>query len=290
MSARRQPALYMPHGGGPCFFMAWTIGPADTWNRLASWLGSLRPRFENAKAILLVSAHWEERVPTVQSGERPPLLFDYYGFPPETYELTWPAPGAPEVAARVRALLEAAGIDSREDPDRGFDHGAFIPLKVALPAANVPTLQLSLDASLDAGRHVEIGRALSPLRDEGVIIVGSGMSFHNTRAFMSGRPQEQSRAFDAWLVATCTDAPPRRDARLAAWNEAPEARYCHPREEHLLPLMVVAGAAPGEVGRQLFRDEVMGCTISAFGFGADAIRRPAAETKRTGGESVWRSQ
>ncbi len=277
MTGRRQPALYLPHGGGPCFFMEWTMGPRDTWARMAAWLGSLRPRLENARAILVVSAHWEERVPTVQSGERPPLLFDYYGFPPETYELTWPAPGAPDVAARVRALLATAGIDSRADATRGFDHGVFIPLKVALPAADVPTLQLSLDASLDATRHIAIGRALAPLRDEGVIIVGSGMSFHNTRMFMVGRSSlDRSRAFDAWLVATCTDAPELRDERLAAWERAPEAPYCHPREEHLLPLMVVAGAAPGEPGRHAFADQVMGVAVSAFEFGTDAAQAAVA--------------
>ncbi|MCK6502161.1 dioxygenase [Myxococcota bacterium] len=267
MTGSRQPALYIPHGGGPCFFMDWTLGPPDTWQRMGAWLRDLGPRLGEARAILVVSAHWEERVPTVQSGALPPLLYDYYGFPRHTYELAWPAPGAPDVAARARRLLEDAGIESREDLRRGFDHGAFIPLKVALPEASVPTVQLSLDANLDAGRHLAIGRALSPLRDEGVVVVGSGMSFHNARSLMAGGALDRSRAFDDWLTSVCTGDPATRPAGLAGWQRATEARFCHPREEHLLPLMVVAGTAEGESGRRTFSDRVLGAWVSAFEFG-----------------------
>ena len=264
----RLPTLFIPHGGGPCFFMDWTMGPPDTWDRMRAWLHALGETFRDVRALLVISGHWEERVVTVQSGARPPLLFDYDGFPPETYALTWPAPGAPAVAARVRALLEAAGIPSRDDPDRGFDHGVFIPLKVAFPDATIPTVQLSLDASLDAAAHVAIGRALAPLREDGVLIVGSGMSFHNLRAMM--RPDgalEASRAFDAWLGEVCEGEPASRGPSLARWSAAPRARDCHPREEHLLPLMVAAGAAGDEPGRRIFRDQVMGAEVSAFQFG-----------------------
>lgn len=264
----RLPALYIPHGGGPCFFMEWTMGPPDTWDAMAAWLRSLGRRYARPSALLVVSAHWEEPVVTVQSGARPPLLFDYYGFPPETYRLTWPAPGAPHVAERVRSLLAAAGIESREDRERGFDHGVFVPLKVAYPDAQVPTLQLSLHASLDPATHLAIGRALAPLRDEGVLIIGSGMSFHNMRAFMRPEALAPSREFDAWLGAVCEGDPEARDAALARWTEAPRGRYCHPREEHLLPLMVAAGAAQGEPGRRVFTDEVMGARVSAFELGA----------------------
>lgn len=263
----RLPALYIPHGGGPCFFMDWTMGPPDTWNAMADWLRGVGQRYERPAALLVVSAHWEERVPTVQSGARPPLLFDYYGFPPHTYELTWPAPGAPAVAARVRSLLGVAGIESGEDTERGFDHGVFVPLKVAYPDAHVPALQLSLVRGLDPAAHLAIGRALAPLRDEGVLIVGSGMSFHNMRAFMRSEALEPSRQFDAWLGGVCEGDPAARTAALARWMDAPAGRFCHPREEHLLPLMVVAGAAEGEPGRRVFGGEVMGARVSAFEIG-----------------------
>jgi aromatic ring-opening dioxygenase catalytic subunit (LigB family) len=266
----RLPTLYIPHGGGPCFFMEWTMGPPDTWDAMKSWLGELGRRHGRPEALLVVSAHWEEPVVTVQSGARPPLLYDYYGFPPETYQLTWPAPGAPRVAERVRGLLAAAGIESRSDEERGFDHGVFVPLKVAYPDADIPTAQLSLQAGLDPARHIAIGRALAPLRDEGVLILGSGMSFHNMRAFHRPDTIAASRQFDAWLGEVCEGDPAARDQALARWSDGPSARFSHPREEHLLPLMVAAGAAEGERGRRIFQDEVMGARVSAFELGEPA--------------------
>ncbi len=266
--SKRLPTLFIPHGGGPCFFMEWTMGPPDTWDNMANWLREVGQRYADATTLLVISGHWEEQTATVMSGETPPLLFDYYGFPPHTYELSWPAPGAPGMAARVQGLLSDAGISTGEDPARGFDHGTFIPLKVAFPAAEIPTLQLSLDASLDAAVHLRIGRALAPLRDEGVLIIGSGLSFHNMQAMMRpGASLARSQRFDEWLKETCTGEPGGRDELLAAWQRAPEARYCHPREEHLIPLMVAAGAGSGESGRHIFSDQVMGAQVSAFEFG-----------------------
>ncbi len=267
----RQPTLYLPHGGGPCFFMEWTMGPRDTWDRTAGWLRAFPATLPAPpKALLVVSAHWEESAPTVTTSPAPPLLFDYYGFPPETYKLTWPAPGSPALAVRVRELLLAAGIASAEEAKRGFDHGVFVPLKVAYPEANVPTVALSLRVGLDPAEHLAIGRALAPLRDEGVLIVGSGMSYHNMRGFGDGRASDargHSIAFDAWLDSTVQREPEARDAALAAWTKAPGARLVHPREEHLLPLMVVAGAAAESRGKVVFRDEVMGVVVSATQFG-----------------------
>ena len=265
----RQPTLYLPHGGGPCFFMDWTMGPRDTWDRTAAWLRSIEASLPaKPEALLVVSAHWEAPVPTVMSSPAPPLLYDYYGFPPHTYQLQWPAPGAPDLARRVRALLADAGVESGEDPKRGFDHGVFVPLKVAFPDAKAPTTQLSLRAGLDPRTHVAIGRALAPLRDEGVFIVGSGMSFHNMRAFAgAGSWLEASKQFDAWLGEAACAEPARRDEALADWARAPAARESHPREEHLLPLMVVAGAAGDDRGERVFRDEVMGAVVSAFRYG-----------------------
>jgi len=265
----RMPTLYIPHGGGPCFFMEWTMGPRDTWEPMAAFLRGIDASLPRTpSALLVVSAHWETRVPAVLASAAPPLLFDYYGFPKHTYELTWAAPGSPELAARVGALLAAAGIASTTETERGFDHGVFIPMKVAYPDARIPTVQLSLQENLDPAEHVAIGRALEPLRDEGVLIVGSGMSYHNMRGLMTGSGQADSQRFDRWLASAIEKDPDTRAAELARWAEAPSARASHPREEHLLPLMVAAGAAGTDRGKQVFADDgVMGARISAIRFG-----------------------
>ncbi len=267
----RLPTLFIPHGAGPCFFMDWTRGPADTWDRTAEWLKSLVANLpERPKAILVISGHWEEPQFTVQTGERPPLLFDYYGFPEETYRLTFGAPGSPALAARVRALLSAAGFPTAEDHDRGYDHGVFIPLKLATPQADIPVVQLSLRAGLDPAQHLAAGRALAPLRDEGVLIVGSGMSWHNMRGFSPAFTQKSAR-FDAWLAQAVAD-PATRDAAITHWEDAPYAREAHPREEHLVPLFVAAGAAEGEAGRVAFRDTAMDVVLSGYEFGGRPVR------------------
>ena len=263
------PTLFIPHGAGPCFFMEWTRGPADTWDKTAAWLkGLVADLPERPKAILVVSGHWEEPVFTVGSAERPPMLFDYYGFPEHTYRLTFDAPGSPALASRVRELLGQAGFPTAEDPERGYDHGVFVPLKLVTPQADIPVVQLSLRGDLDPAAHLAAGRALAPLRDEGVLIVGSGMSWHNMRGFTPDFT-ERSITFDAWLEGAVRD-PTRRDAALAHWDEAPYGRDAHPREEHLLPLMVAAGAATGEPGRIAFRDQVMNVVVSAVEFGRAA--------------------
>lgn len=265
---KRQPALYIPHGGGPCFFMEWTMGPRDTWDRMAEWLRGIATSLpERPKALLVVSAHWEEDVPTVTTHPSPKLVYDYYGFPPHTYELTWPAPGSPELAKRVQELLSGAGIASRADDKRGFDHGVFIPLKVAFPEADIPTVQLSLARDLDPEKHLAIGRALAPLRDEGVLVIGSGMSYHDIRGLLTGGGREDAARFDAWLEAAVTKPREERERALARWESAPSARRAHPREEHLVPLMVAAGAGGDEAGKRVLRDEPMGVAVSAVRFG-----------------------
>ncbi len=262
------PTFYIPHGGGPCFYMDWKMGPADTWVKMKAWLEGLAKDLKAPpRALLVISAHWEEQVASVTTNPAPPLLFDYYGFPQHTYELTWPAPGSPELAARVCTLLQNAGIESREDAARGFDHGVFVPLKLTFPNAEIPTIQLSLRAGLDPAEHLKIGRALAPLREEGVLIVGSGMSYHNMRGFNQPASLAHSERFDAWLAKTASEEPANRDASLSAWKKAPSAIECHPREEHLIPLMVAAGAAGGDRGEAVFRDKVMGVIASAIRFG-----------------------
>jgi aromatic ring-opening dioxygenase catalytic subunit (LigB family) len=245
--------------------MEWTRGPRDTWKRMAEWLRSVPGSLPAPPAALLVvSGHWEAPVPTVTSSAAPPLIYDYSGFPQSTYELTWPAPGSPQLAASVQQLLNSAGIDAGADAKRGFDHGVFIPLKVAYPEARIPTVQLSLRVGLDPAEHIAIGRALAPLRNEGVLLLGSGMSYHNMRGFMEPSTRDVSARFDEWLAATVAADPSERDASLARWSQAPMARESHPREEHLMPLMVVAGAAGAARGQQVLRDEVMGAVVSAF--------------------------
>ena len=264
----RMPVAYVPHGGGPWPFVDLGV-PQRELDALADYLRSLRSLPKTPpKALLVVSAHWEEAVPTVMTSARPPMLYDYYGFPPKSYALQWPAPGEPALARRVQALLGDARIQSATDAERGFDHGTFIPFMLTYPDADVPTVQLSLVKGLDPAQHLAIGRALAPLRDEGVFILGSGMSFHDLRAFRSGRGRETAETFDAWLTATAQLDSTSRDRALVAWAEAPAARLAHPREEHLLPLMVVAGAAGSDRGTVGYSDTFMDARISAYHFGA----------------------
>jgi aromatic ring-opening dioxygenase catalytic subunit (LigB family) len=261
------PVVFIPHGGGPWPFVEMGLPKADV-DRLAGYLRSVRSVPPTPPvALLVVSAHWEATVPTVMTGERPPILYDYYGFPPESYEISWPAPGMPALAARVQTLLDAAGIPNAVDADRGFDHGTFIPLKLTYPDANLPTIQLSLESGLDPAEHLAIGRALAPLRDEGVFVVGSGMTFHNLRAFRDPRAVPVAEAFDGWLRETMTLAVGERNSRLERWATAPGARLAHPREEHLLPLMVAAGAAGDDRAEVAFNDAFLGLRLSAYHFG-----------------------
>lgn len=197
-----QPTFFINHGGGPCFFLE--PGPMrDEWSELEAYLrGFLENLDERPRAILA-----------------PPLLFDYGSFPAHTYQLTWPAPGDPELTTRVRDLLGGAAIESASDMSRGWDHGVFVPLKVMLPHADVPTVQLSLRRGLHPAAHLAIGRALAPLRDEGVLIVGSGQSYHNMRGFTGGggRGDPAAEAFDAWLRDAVADSA-TRDRSLAEWG------------------------------------------------------------------------
>ncbi len=270
-AAAPQPAIFIPHGGGPCFFMDWTWGPADTWHATQRFLESIALTLpQPPRAILVVSGHWEESAFTAGAAPSPRLIFDYSGFPVHTYKLTWPAPGDPALAARVAGLLSKAGLPSAISPDRGYDHGVFVPLKVAFPLADIPVVTLSLAApangSFDPAMHIAAGRALAPLRDEGVLIVGSGMSFHNLRAYFRPETAEAARAFDDWLTHAVESAGPDRDALLAGWQDAPYARFSHPREEHLAPLFVAAGAGGDAPGKRFFNDEPMGAAISAYRF------------------------
>jgi aromatic ring-opening dioxygenase catalytic subunit (LigB family) len=218
--------------------------------------------------VLMVSGHWEAEVPTVQSGEAPGMVYDYSGFPAHTYSIRYAAPGAPQVAERVKALLEAAGIAAALDPRRGYDHGTFAPLQAMYPQADVPVLQLSLKRGYDPEEHLAIGRALAPLRDEGVLIVGSGLSWHNLRMF-GPAARAPSQAFDAWLDASLAASPAERSQRLRDWAAAPAARLAHPEEDHLVPLMVAVGAAEGDSATRVYHEDdfMGGVTASSYRFG-----------------------
>jgi aromatic ring-opening dioxygenase catalytic subunit (LigB family) len=240
--------------------------PHGTWTSMAEFLRGLPATLpEKPRAILIVSGHWETQGFALTSGENPPLVFDYYGFPPHTYQLRYDAPGAPQLAARVAERLGTAGLEATLDVSRGFDHGVFVPLKVIYPQADIPVIELSLDHSLDAALHLRLGAALAPLRDEGVLIIGAGMSVHNLRALGDPRMTAPATEFDAWLNDAVTAAGTARAAALARWDTAPHARLCHPRQEHLLPLMVAAGTS-ANAGTRVYHQMVLGTPIAGFRF------------------------
>jgi len=272
MTATALPTLFVPHGAGPCFFMDWN--PPGMWNRMEAWLrGVVKVAGAKPREILIVTGHWEEDAFTVNAQRSPGLLYDYSGFPEHTYRLTWPAPGSPELAARVQQLLAGAGFPAAADHARGLDHGVFIPMKLAFPDADVPVVQLSLRAGLDPAEHLAAGSALAPLRRDGVLIIGSGMSFHNMDRLMRNLRNgatdidPDSERFDAWLAEAVVLPRAQREKQLSQWIEAPGGRASHPREEHLLPLHVVAGAAGEDPGERVFQDRVLGSVQSAFRFG-----------------------
>jgi aromatic ring-opening dioxygenase catalytic subunit (LigB family) len=216
------------------------------------------------KAILLITAHWETHVTSFTGGQNPELIYDYYGFPPETYELKYPAKGEPALATRAAGLLHQAGYAAQVDANYGWDHGVFIPLKVMFPDANIPVVAMSLKSNLDAALHCQLGKALSPLRDEGVLIIGSGMSFHNLRNFNQGGPASQ--AFHQWLDVALDNSWTERTNHLSKWDSAPSGRESHPREEHLIPLMVASGAGSDRPAHKLWAGMVGPTHLASWAF------------------------
>lgn len=267
----RLPVYYIPHGAGPCFFMDWI--PENTWPPLAAWMRALPASLpERPSALLVISAHWEEPLFTVSENPAPGLYFDYYGFPLHTYELRWPAPAAVDLLPALHGALERAGVPFDRNTTRDFDHGVFIPGLLAFPEADIPTVQISLRQDFDPAAHIALGRALAPLRDQGVLILGSGMSYHNMQAFRTkdNAPIAGADTFAAWLKETIADVDPEARAfRLTHWAQASGARSAHPREDHLLPLLVAAGAAGTDPGREAFFCRAMGAPLSVFAFGRE---------------------
>ena len=257
-------ALYLSHGGGPLPL----LGDAGH-EEMVACLRIIATRLPKPSALVVISAHWEEDVPAITAGPSPPLVYDYYGFPEESYAITYPCPGEPAIARRMHALLDEAGIRSVLDEQRGFDHGLFVPLKILYPQADIPCVQLSLVRTLEPAAHIEMGRALQPLLAEDVLVIGSGFSFHNMGAFFRSATTEAralNEAFEQWLLRTCSDttlAEPDRRRELVRWADAPGARFCHPREEHLLPLHVCYGVAEAACA-QSFELEIMGKRCSMY--------------------------
>lgn len=247
--------IYFSHGGGPMPILG---DPGH--QSMVTFMKQLSTQIEKPDAILVISAHWEESVATVTGGEQTSLFYDYYGFPKETYTLTYPAPGNPQLAGRISSLLRENHIPVNIDTKRGLDHGVFIPLMLMYPEADIPVVQLSLVMGLDPTVHLSIGKALQPLLNDNILVIGSGFSFHNMQVFMSQREAKADSAnddFQDWLIETCsgTLGLSEREQRLTLWEQAPSARYCHPREEHLLPIHVCSAMA-GEPGKIIFDDEI----------------------------------
>ena len=237
---------------------------------MIKFMTELPSQMTKPEAIIVISAHWEEDVATVLGSPNPAMFYDYYGFPDQAYSFTYPAPGNPELASRITRILKQKGIGGRVDFERGFDHGLFIPLKLMYPDADIPAVQVSLIRGLDPANHLEIGKALRVLMDENILIIGSGFSFHNMRAFSwegNNTADPNNDSFQDWLVETCTASLSQtaREQRLIHWEEAPAARYCHPREEHLIPLHVCVGVA-GEKNQptKIFDDDILGKRAVAF--------------------------
>ncbi len=262
-SKDRAQVLYLSHGGGPLPILG------DPGHRaMVEFMERLAGRLKKPEAILVISAHWEENIATVQAAPNPPLLYDYYNFPDAAYEVTYPAPGSPALANRVVSLLRRHQIKAEIDSQRGFDHGLFIPLKLIYPRADIPSFQMSLLRGLDPAAHIALGKALRNLMSENILVIGSGFSFHNMRAFEwhgTGAPDPDNDAFQDWLAEVCTGglSPSERERRLTEWEKAPAARYCHPREEHLLPLHVCMGMAE-KPAKVVFDDRILGKRAVAF--------------------------
>jgi len=252
----KYPTVFVNHGGGPMPLLGRQPNLVSHMKELVHSRLPSKP-----KAIILLSAHWEADPVEITSSPKPPMLFDYYGFPPETYEYNYAAPGSPDLAQRIKtALQDTAGIPSKLNPSRGYDHGVFVPLMTMFPDADIPVVCVSMHSSLDAGINMSIGRALQQFREEGTLIVGSGQTFHNMRA-MFNPSQESAQAsndFNGWLKETLLgESKVSQSAldKLAEWDKlGPGARLCHPREEHLIPLFMAAAAAGADSVAELVMD------------------------------------
>ncbi len=264
----RMPTYFISHGGGP---WPWLKKEMPFYDELERSLASIPQQLPSSpRAILMISAHWEQKEFSVMSHPKPPMIYDYGGFPEHTYHIQYPAPGNTELAKQVQSLIESAGLKAQLDDTRGYDHGSFTPLYVMYPRADVPIVQLSIRKDYDPQVHIELGQSLKALREQGVLIVGSGLSYHNLRNFgHSESATKDSKEFDDWLNTTLALAPEKRKASLLNWSSAPSARLAHPREDHLVPLFVALGAAEEETATSVYHEDNFfgGLSVSSFRFG-----------------------
>ncbi|WP_345973661.1 class III extradiol ring-cleavage dioxygenase [Sulfurimonas diazotrophicus] len=261
--SKHMRVLYLSHGGGPMPLLG-----DRGHDEMVITLKRIAAMIAKPSAIIVVSAHWETITPTITHGSTPELIYDYYGFPDEAYDITYPAPGAPALADELHWSLQQHGIESILDDDRGFDHGLFVPLKIMYPDADIPCIQLSLVKGLEPAAHLHMGEALASLSHDNILVIGSGFSFHNMNAFFtpSRERTDKNDAFKRWLIKTCSDKAlieSERSERLINWEHAPYARYCHPRAEHLLPLHVCYGAT-GRACDSVFEAEILGVSSAMF--------------------------
>ena len=262
----RMPVYFLSHGGGP---WPYVDDMRLLFARTEREFKALPERLPaKPKAVLVITGHWEENAFTVSTAPHPPMLYDYSGFPEHTYRIQYPAPGSPALAARVKKLLSNIGLPVGEDPQRGFDHGTFVPLVLMYPAADVPVVMLSMKSTYDPEEHIRVGQALASLRDEGVLIMGSGMTYHNMRGMGRKTSTPVAEAFESYLGSAIAQSDWRvRNDMLIHWENAAGARLAHPREDHLVPLMVVAGAAEEDSGRHVFVDRVFKVPMASYEFG-----------------------
>ncbi len=261
----KMPTFYISHGGGP---WPWVPQLRQIFTNLeASFLEMVKTLPEKPKAIVMISGHWEADEVRVMSSDAPPMEYDYSGFPPETYQIKYAAPGAPALAERILGLMQEAGIKAAPDPVQGYDHGTFVPAYIMYPQAEVPLIQISMLRSYDPEAHFEIGRALAPLRDEAVLIIGSGLSYHNMQK-MNPSAKQPSAGFDAWLGEALAKEPAARTADLLAWEHAPYARECHVKEDHWVPIFVALGAAEDAIATRVYHEDALlgGITASSYRF------------------------
>ncbi len=259
--------IYFSHGGGPLPILG-----EPSHKEMISFMKKLPEELDKPKAIIVISAHWEEEVPTIIGNNNPSLYYDYYGFPKEAYEIKYPAHGNVEFAKQIKQLFEKNNIQAVIDDKRGLDHGVFIPLLLMYPEADIPVIQISLVKGLRPKEHLSIGKAMNQLLEEDILVIGSGFSFHNMKAFdWSGGNErdEKNDVFQEWLIDVCTGGEytqREREDKLREWEKAPNARYCHPREEHLMPLHVCCGLS-GRRGDIIFDNYILGKRAIAIRWG-----------------------
>lgn len=263
-----QPSFFLTHGAGPSFFMdgekyKWCKG-LDKNSKAARFFQSFveTVNLEKPSAILVVSAHWEEKICTIQTNSKPELYYDYGGFPPETYKLTWEAKGSPDIAKQAIALLESNGIKCQENDERGYDHGVFVPLKQIFPKAEIPVFQVSLLRSMNIADNMRIGEALEPLRKNGVLIIGSGSATH--AGIGDNKTAEWAQQFQKWIHDVITNpnyTPEKRKSLFLDCNSLKFMQKAHPRIEHFLPI-AMACAASGYKAGKILHSEFVGSLLN----------------------------